>query len=363
MASNFQSFNESSLGGFIESPLSARGLDSGPQSTLIAGGAFTTAGGNAANRIASWNGTAWSALGSGMNAIVRALVVYDDCLIAGGYFTTAGGGAAAGVAKWDGSSWSALGAGVNGTVFALAVYDGALIAGGNFTTAGGGAASRIAKWDGSSWSALGAGVDANVYALKVIGSDLYVGGNFTTAGGAAAARVAKWDGAAWSEAATGLDNPNTQCFALAEYDSMPHAGGNLVILGESLMIARAISGIWKWGFGLRYPDASVRAFYVDTQSNLLVLGGAFTSFLGSGPAPTPTPWYIAWWSGSSWSYLASSYLNGTVYGVTKYDGEIIAGGAFSGGSSSAHITLLSENGDWSGLDGGMNDTVWTVGIY
>ena len=36
-------------------------------STLYAGGGFTTAGGSAANYIAQWNGSSWSALGSGMN--------------------------------------------------------------------------------------------------------------------------------------------------------------------------------------------------------------------------------------------------------------------------------------------------------
>jgi hypothetical protein len=35
-------------------------------STLYAGGYFTTAGGSAANYIAQWNGSSWSALGSGM---------------------------------------------------------------------------------------------------------------------------------------------------------------------------------------------------------------------------------------------------------------------------------------------------------
>ena len=35
-------------------------------------------------------------------------------LYAGGYFTTAGGVPANYIAKWDGSAWSALGSGMNG---------------------------------------------------------------------------------------------------------------------------------------------------------------------------------------------------------------------------------------------------------
>ena len=61
---------------------------------VYAGGDFTTAGGNAANYIAKWNGSAWSTLGSGMNGNVRALAVSGTNLYAGGYFTMAGGNAA-----------------------------------------------------------------------------------------------------------------------------------------------------------------------------------------------------------------------------------------------------------------------------
>ena len=43
--------------------------------TLYAGGDFTTAGGVPANYIAKWNGSAWSALGSGMDSVVYALAV------------------------------------------------------------------------------------------------------------------------------------------------------------------------------------------------------------------------------------------------------------------------------------------------
>jgi hypothetical protein len=58
---------------------------------LYAGGDFTTAAGVAATNIAQWNGTSWSALGSGMNNTVSALAVSASALYAGGAFTTAGG--------------------------------------------------------------------------------------------------------------------------------------------------------------------------------------------------------------------------------------------------------------------------------
>ena len=139
--------------------------------TLYAGGWFTNAGGSAANYIAQWNGSSWSALGSGLSSYVYALAVSGSTLYAGGFFTTAGGRAANYVAQWNGTNWSALGSGISGAgydnegyyihpwVYALATAGSTLYAGGFFTTAGGRAAVNIAQWNGSSWSALGSGLD------------------------------------------------------------------------------------------------------------------------------------------------------------------------------------------------------------
>jgi hypothetical protein len=171
-------------------------FDDGRGPALYAGGDFTTAGGVSCSRIARWDGSTWSALGSGMNSWVNALAVYDDgrgpALYAGGWFTTAGGAAVNRIARWDGSSWSALGSGLTGLpvsdlgVDALAVYDDgrgpALYAGGYFNTAGGRPANNIARWDGSSWSALGSGVAPTVSDLAVYDDG---GGRRSTPEGAA----------------------------------------------------------------------------------------------------------------------------------------------------------------------------------
>jgi hypothetical protein len=85
---------------------------------------------------------------------VTALAVHDDgsgaALYAGGSFTTAGGAAANRIARWDGSAWTPLGGGMNGEVLALAVHDDgsgtALYAGGTFSSATDSGDSFLARW-------------------------------------------------------------------------------------------------------------------------------------------------------------------------------------------------------------------------
>jgi hypothetical protein len=125
---------------------------------------------------------------------VSTLAISGGNLYAGGGFTTAGGHAATNIAKWDGSSWSAVGSGLGGGadyayVSALAVSGSDLYAAGWFSTSGGISANRIAKWDGSAWTSVLASGGGG--ALVISGRDLYAGGGFTTAGGKASAYIAR----------------------------------------------------------------------------------------------------------------------------------------------------------------------------
>ena len=168
-------------------------------SDLVVGGRFMRVGNVPASRIARWDGSAWHALGGGVNDWVYCLAMFNGELIAGGEFTQAGGAPASRIARWDGSAWHPLAGGVTGSgasgrtmVNALAVHDGALIVGGNFGYAGGIPARSIARWDGTSWSALGSGINGLVHALESMDGHLYVGGGFTTAGGKPSYGIARW---------------------------------------------------------------------------------------------------------------------------------------------------------------------------
>ncbi len=199
---NWTSMNPSIPG--TDGPVYAAVVDG--SGNLYIGGSFTVVGGIVANGVAKWDGTNWSALGSGINSYVSALAFSGSILYAGGGFTTAGGGAANYIAKWDGTNWSALGSGMNRGVSALAVSGSNLYAGGGFTTAGGGAANYIAKWDGRAWSALSwtnpFGGMPETPALAVSGTNVYAaahgGGATSWPPGPDYIYIQKWDGNGWS---------------------------------------------------------------------------------------------------------------------------------------------------------------------
>ena len=190
------------------------GTGGGP--ALFVGGLFSSAGGVPASRIAKWDGQTWSALGSGLPTgytLVDDLAVFDDgngdgpALYATGNFSSVGGVPASQIARWNGSNWSALGSGVNSEdARCLAVFDdgtgsgASLFVGGVSVSAGGVPVNGIARWDGATWSGLDDGVDDWVgvmAAADLPGSDgpaLYVGGQFLDAGGAGDSFLGRWAG-------------------------------------------------------------------------------------------------------------------------------------------------------------------------
>ncbi len=184
----------------------------GINNNMYAGGNFTSAdsydGNVPVNNIAVFNEETeeWTALGSGVNGTVNAILVTNGVVYVGGGFTTAGGVSVNNIAKWNGTAWSALGSGVtnpNGntpSVNALAMIGTNLYVGGSFTNAGGVYASGLAVWNGSTWFGLGSGLFYSFYneagtanALVANGNDLYVGGLFDSAGNKPSALFSHWN--------------------------------------------------------------------------------------------------------------------------------------------------------------------------
>lgn len=92
----------------------------------------------AAQCAATWLASPSDQPGVGGGAVHAHVVMPNGDIVVGGDFTSAGGVTAQYIARWDGTRWSALGSGLNGPVRSLAVLpNGDLIVGGAFSTAGG----------------------------------------------------------------------------------------------------------------------------------------------------------------------------------------------------------------------------------
>ena len=332
---------------------------------LYAAGYFGSAGGEETYYIATWDGSTWSPVGSGVNNQVRALAVYDGALYAGGFFTRAGGNTARGIAKWDGNAWSPVGSGMSQSyniqhpVYALAVYHSFLYAGGRFVSAGGTTAHYIARWDGADWSSVSGGVsgyteNTEVDAFAVYDGYLYVGGRFLSAGGIPTNNLARWNGSTWS-AAGGLP-PMGYIFALHPYQGELVAGGTFWTGSHELSrIARWNGSIWtSLGGGIQpdptRPTPEVRALAVFQGS--LYVGGIFT--VGSARA-------LAKWNGASWSAVGSiangAYAPWILSLASLEDAAgpaLYVGGAFAaiGDMPAWNIArwgIDSPDSDWDGL--------------
>ncbi len=286
--------------GGISSPVvhALASFDAGEGAQLYAGGAFTTADGEPANRIARWTGEAWEPLGEGVDGNVRAMAVFDDgdgpALYVGGLFSNAGGEPRTGIARWDGEGWSDVGGGVGGGlphIYSMAVYDDgsgpALYAGGIFFTSGGQQTPNIARWDGEEWSSVGGGTNNWVNGLHVFddgdNSVLVAGGSFTTAGGNSANRVARWDGETWGPIGGGFagDWPWVEDFETFDEGHGPalFAAGWFELAEGSVAnrIARWDGEAWHaLGMGLNERVWSLKTFD-DGDGEALYVAGHYTT--------------------------------------------------------------------------------------
>ena len=328
---------------------------------IYVGGAFAAAGSGLANRIAKWDGSAWSALGSGVSGTVYSLAISGTDLYVGGYFATAGGITVNNIAKWDitTSTWSALGSGVSSDVKALAISGTDVYAGGVFTTAGGNPANRIAKWNGTAWSALGAGLDNRVLCIAISGSDIYVGGRFRNAGGSSADRIAKWNitTSTWSALGSGANN---YVLALAINGTDLYAGGSFSTAGGN-----SANRIAKWnittsawsalGSGLSGNSNEARAIAISGSD--VYVGGAFTT------AGEVTVGRIAKWDGTSWSALGSG-LNDNLQAIAiSGSGDLYVGGYLTSAGDVVASKIAKWNGTaWSALGSGLNASVSAIAI-
>ncbi|MBL8886864.1 MAG: WD40 repeat domain-containing protein, partial [Phycisphaerales bacterium] len=373
---NFTTSSWSALGAGVNNFVSAVAVL--PGGDILAGGRFSSAGGAPAANIARWNPatSTWSAFGSGTgNALISAIAVLPGGagdFVVGGSFTTAGGNAANRVARWNEatSTWSALGTGVtgsaggSGSVVALALSaDGVLFVGGTFGNAGGQSANNVASWDlaTSTWSPLGRGTISAVRSLLAGNAGIVVGGDFQVAGDLAASHIALWQtsAGAWAPFGSEIYGSTTDLVTLPDGDIVAARSYMNAANGSDFNVVRrdAATGAWSsLGTGMDGRVLAVEALpdAVDGGGDIIA-GGNFRTAGGTSALN------IARWSASesAWKAMGAGFSSAVIEVAVSPAGEIIASGQL-GRSGTQTINCIARwdasAQQWKQLGSGLTRT-------
>jgi hypothetical protein len=289
------------------------------------GGTFTAVDSVSASRVAKWNGSAWSALGSGANGSVNAMAVLGSELFIGGTFSSVGGvSLTSRLAKWNGSAWLAAGAGFNST----SVPTGGLAVAGTELFVGRG--TQAQKWDGSAWSNVGPATISITGIATQDGINVYVVGSST---------CSRWDGSAWTTLKT-FDDFATE----------------IAILGSDVYVGGQFTNYLERWDGSAWHTVGTTGVtnYLTMLAN--VGGALFASGDSTVTDGVKTP-HLARWSGSAWSSIFEDLdggLNGDGYSIVELNGKIyVSGGFTTAGNIAANGVACYDKATntWSTLPG------------
>ncbi len=349
---------------------------------LVFGGSFTTAGGMAASYAAAWDGTQVTAMVGQPRAILDLEVVAGQLYALGldvygeGAPVTAWDGAAwpvvgdlpddymshylrlmnqggqlrmmasvspgippiwwTDIATWDGQSWTWL----DETYFMADsrhcfVYDGDLVLSGPFSLLGSTIAHGIGRLTAAGPVALGTGGDGFggtaswLSDLCATPDGVVVSGSFDSVGPVVTGAAALWDGAFWQ--------PRADPYATIE--RLVYHAGELHAFFWSGDVVTNNHMVWT-GTAWDYRETWVS-------------GGLPNDALSYGGHLLTAKWDIADWSSSPAPAIFAS-VDGAVYSLLDWSGDLVAGGDFVQveDAPSANLAILHD-GAWSELAGGV----------
>jgi len=343
-----------------------------PGGDLIVTGDFTSIGGISASRIARYNPAAntWSALGSGISGsipgglgpyIASIVVLPGGDILAGGTFSTAGGNSIRNLARYSpaAGTWSALGVGM-GVYFGSSCVNaitllpsGDVILGGLFRLAVGMSVTNMVRLspDSNTWSLVGSGTTGRVNAITPIADGrLLVGGTFSMIWNVPANYLALYDPVTLTFSSLGASTDGG-VEALSRYQN-----GDVLVVGTfssaggvaAPAVARYSPSTGAWtGLGASTPGGVSNAYFstaIALPNDDVVVGGSFTT-IGGVPAN-----YIARYSAATntWAPIGTEFTTYVGSVLLLPDGDLLvwAGGVYRYDSAGGTWTRFTTGSGW-----------------
>ena len=322
-----------------------------------------------------------------LDLVASALTVTPGALYVGGSFTDAGGVPNADrIATWNGSSWSAVSSSTeqisNGGVSDIAVHAGKVYAAGGFQNAGNNAnADHLAVWDGTSWepfcNASGPAFTGNVTSLEIIDQVLYAGGEFQNGAGIPSAdyllACSLATGASSSVVSAAATPFSGSVYALtSDGNGTLYAGGgfsNLQGIDAADNVAFLPSGgTWQpMGAGAGDCDCAVTTFV----RGLTAVGtDVYVGSDANDIAGIPQADHVARWDGSAWSAVGTDSGGGngwfptitSINALVSDGANLFAAGSFqnANGDARADNVAFFDGSAWHPVgSNGAGDGPWT----
>jgi hypothetical protein len=194
------------------------------------------------------------------------------------------------------------------------------------------------------WDSVSSGIKPGIHsygsvrAIIIFNNELIVGGGMDIAGGVPVNNIAAWNGSNWHS----LDSGTTFSInAFAVYN-------NELFVGNT----HNNFGIEKWN-GIDWLSAG---FVGDVVTAL----GVYNDSLYSGSYAGGN---LKKWNGTSWSTVGNG-LNGPVFSLAVYNGELYAGGWFHLAGNTPVSNIVKWNDSiWTDVGTGVNSAVWSLAIH
>lgn len=343
---------------------------------VYAGGAFSVAGEQNADRIARLDGDRWRSLVTTNNNYIFNLAVTDGGdVYVGGEFNQSTSANKMGIAKLNGTQWSSVQGEISGSIHSMTVAGDWIYVGGWLSQVGTTPAMNVARWNRvtEEWGTLGAkpgpGPDIEhffdtlnyVSAIAVKGDDVYLGGQFNRAGGIRANNIVRWNSATdtWTSLGSGING--SVASILFNNDDM-YVAGRFLGAGDQLH-AKNIA-LWKDDTWHALDTGTNEAIWaMGLRGSELFVGGAFTR------AGTIDANYLAVWNteSKSWGTVGEGINNDFLPVITALaltDRKLYIGGTFNRAGDKPASNIASWDGsEWNSLGSGVNGYVYQIGVY